>query len=92
MYSHAFSSLFEKCPSYQMHFDRFAQVPFEELRSNVHFLAHASRTGFAFNAAIELLESPDEFHKILEDLGEKHRKFRLSREHFEVNQSQINDK
>jgi len=83
-----FRSLFKRSPSYQLQFDRFAHVPFEELESNVHFLAHSVRTGFAFNAAIELLETPDELHKILVDLGEKHRKFRLTAEHFEVNINQ----
>jgi len=80
-----FQSLFKRSPSYQLQFDRFAHVPSEELESNVHFLAHSFRTGFAFNTAIEFLEIPDELHKILVDLGEKHRKFRLTVEHFEVN-------
>ncbi|KAL4097044.1 hypothetical protein QTP88_021882 [Uroleucon formosanum] len=79
-----YTNLFKRSPSYQLQFDRFAHVPFEELESNVHFLAHSFRTGFAFNTAIELLETPDELHKILVDLGEKHRKFRLTANHFEV--------
>eukprot|EP00102_Acyrthosiphon_pisum_P024727 XP_016661937.1 PREDICTED: uncharacterized protein LOC107884429 [Acyrthosiphon pisum] len=79
-----YTNLFKRSPSYQLQFDRFAHVPFEELESNVHFLAHSVRTGFAFNTAIELLETPDELHKILVDLGAKHRKFRLTAEHFEV--------
>ncbi|KAL5242160.1 hypothetical protein ACI65C_009570 [Semiaphis heraclei] len=76
--------LFKRSPSYQLQFDRFAHVPFEELGSNVHFMAHSYRTGFAFNTAIELLETPDELNKVLVDLGEKHRKFRLTAEHFKV--------
>lgn len=83
-----FQSLFKRSPSYQLQFDRFAHVPSKELESNVHFLAHSFRTGFAFNTAIEFLEIPDELHKILVDLGEKHRKFRLTVEHFEVNRNQ----
>eukprot|EP00102_Acyrthosiphon_pisum_P015121 XP_008185533.2 PREDICTED: non-symbiotic hemoglobin 1-like [Acyrthosiphon pisum] len=79
-----YTNLFKRSPSYQLQFDRFAHVPFEELESNVHFLAHSVRTGFVFNTAIELLETPDELHKILVDLGAKHRKFRLTAEHFEV--------
>ncbi|XP_025194631.1 neuroglobin-like [Melanaphis sacchari] len=77
-------NLFKRNPLYQLQFDRFANVPFEELESNVHFLAHSFRTGFAFNTAIEHLEKPDELHRILMDLGEKHRKFRLTAEHFEA--------
>lgn len=78
-------SLFQRNPSYQSYFKRFADVPYEHLRSNVHFTAHTSRTGFAFNAAIGLLENPEELQRILEDLGEKHCKFRLTAEHFRVN-------
>jgi len=48
-------------------------------------MAHSFRTGFAFKTAIELLETPDELNKVLVDLGEKHRKFHLTTEHFEVN-------
>jgi len=48
-------------------------------------VAHTSRTGFTFKMAIELLESPKELQQILESLGEKHRKFCLTTEHFEVN-------
>jgi hypothetical protein len=81
-------SLFKRSPSYQLQFDRFAHVPLEELESNVHFLAHSFRTGFAFNTAIEHLKTPEELHKILADLGEKHRKFHLTAEHFEVNNNQ----
>ncbi|XP_060853982.1 uncharacterized protein LOC132931915 [Rhopalosiphum padi] len=77
-------NLFKRSPSYQLQFDRFAHVPFEELESNVHFLAHSFRTGFAFNTAIEHLKTPEELHKILVDLGEKHRKFHLTAEHFEI--------
>ncbi|VVC41605.1 Globin,Globin-like [Cinara cedri] len=77
-------NLFDKSPSYQLHFDRFAHVPLETLRSNVHFLAHSTRTGHVFAAAIGLLESPKELHEILKVLGKKHRHINLSAEHFEV--------
>lgn len=68
-----------------MFFDRFARVPRETLLSNVHFLAHASRTAFAFETAIGQLENPVELHRILEQLGEKHRTFCLTTDHFQVN-------
>lgn len=67
-----------------MHFDRFARVPLEALRSNVHFVAHSARTGRAFAAAVGHLETPKELHDILKVLGGKHREFRLTAEHFEA--------
>lgn len=76
--------MFKKSPSYQLYFDRFANVPIEALQSNVHFKAHTARTAFAFNSAVELLEAPEELRQSLKDLGEKHRKYDLTVEHFEV--------
>ncbi|XP_025412378.1 uncharacterized protein LOC112684877 [Sipha flava] len=83
-WSSFYLNLFERSPSYQLFFNRFARVPREELQFNVHFLAHASRTGFAFNAAIDLLGNSLEFRRILEDLGAKHRQFHLTAEHFQI--------
>lgn len=76
--------MFKKKPSYQLYFDHFARVSHEALLSNIHFLAHSSRTAFAFETAVGLLEKPVELHHILEHLGEKHRKFHLTADHFQV--------
>ncbi|XP_050429293.1 uncharacterized protein LOC126838699 [Adelges cooleyi] len=83
--------LFQKYPLYQLEFDRFARVPVNELISNGHFLAHATRTGKVFDTTIGLLGDFKVSQKALEDLGEKHKKFRLTTGHFEAVELVLNE-
>ena len=79
--------IFDKYPQYLEKFDALKTIPVSELKTNQEFLGQCDRIGRAVEMVVENLDKPDALITALKNLGKRHIKYKVFREHFLVSEN-----